>query len=64
MSNEFLEPNFELKPRDDVVNEGKSVVLECLVNGWPKPDVRWLKGSDTISVTEDRVSIVIVALFL
>ncbi|VDK69307.1 unnamed protein product, partial [Onchocerca ochengi] len=53
--NEFSEPYFVLEPRGDVINEGGSVVLECLVNGWPRPDVRWLKGAETISITGDRM---------
>uniref|UniRef100_A0A158PQE6 Neogenin-like protein n=1 Tax=Brugia pahangi TaxID=6280 RepID=A0A158PQE6_BRUPA len=55
VGNEFSEPNFILEPRGDVVNEGGSVVLECLVNGWPRPNVRWLKGAETISLTGDRI---------
>ncbi|EJD75220.1 immunoglobulin I-set domain-containing protein [Loa loa] len=53
VDNEFSEPYFILEPRGDVVKEGESVVLECLVNGWPRPDVRWLKGAETISITGD-----------
>lgn len=45
-----------LEPRGNVANEGELVVLECLVNGWPRPDVRWLKGSESISADGDRVS--------
>uniref|UniRef100_A0A158Q735 Neogenin-like n=1 Tax=Elaeophora elaphi TaxID=1147741 RepID=A0A158Q735_9BILA len=55
VDNEFSEPYFVLEPRGDVVNEGQSVILECLVNGWPRPDVRWLKGAETISITGDRM---------
>uniref|UniRef100_A0A915Q3T3 Neogenin n=1 Tax=Setaria digitata TaxID=48799 RepID=A0A915Q3T3_9BILA len=59
VANEFSEPYFVLEPRGDVVNEGESVVLECLVNGWPRPDIRWLKGAETISVSGERVAIII-----
>ncbi|CAG9536052.1 unnamed protein product [Cercopithifilaria johnstoni] len=55
VGNEFSEPYFVLEPRSDVINEGESVVLECLVNGWPRPDVRWLKGAETVSITGDRM---------
>ncbi|VDK77158.1 unnamed protein product [Litomosoides sigmodontis] len=55
VGNEFSKPFFVLKPRSKVVSEGESVVLECLVNGWPRPDVRWLKGAEIISATEDRI---------
>ncbi|VDN45135.1 unnamed protein product [Gongylonema pulchrum] len=58
VGNEFSEPYFVLEPRGDVVNEGEVVVLECLVNGWPRPDVRWLKGSETVPADGDRVSFV------
>lgn len=55
VGNEFSEPSFALEPRSEVVDEGNSIVLECLVNGWPKPNVRWLLGSETISADGDRV---------
>ncbi|KAM3720689.1 Netrin receptor [Dirofilaria immitis] len=55
VGNEFSEPYFVLEPRGDVINEGESVILECLVNGWPRPDVRWLKGAETISINGDRM---------
>ncbi|VDK49439.1 unnamed protein product [Anisakis simplex] len=55
VGNEFSEPSFALEPRGEVLDEGDSIVLECLANGWPKPDVRWLKGSQAISADGDRI---------
>lgn len=46
-----------LKPRGGVVNEGDAIVLECLVNGWPRPNVKWLKESETITADGDRVKL-------
>uniref|UniRef100_A0A183TZB1 Ig-like domain-containing protein n=1 Tax=Toxocara canis TaxID=6265 RepID=A0A183TZB1_TOXCA len=55
VGNEFTEPSFALEPRGEVLDEGDSIVLECLANGWPRPDVRWLKGSQAISADGDRI---------
>uniref|UniRef100_A0A914S5U3 Ig-like domain-containing protein n=1 Tax=Parascaris equorum TaxID=6256 RepID=A0A914S5U3_PAREQ len=55
VGNQFTEPSFVLEPRGEVLQEGESIVLECLANGWPRPEVRWLKGSQAVSADGDRV---------
>uniref|UniRef100_A0A0M3HY64 Neogenin n=1 Tax=Ascaris lumbricoides TaxID=6252 RepID=A0A0M3HY64_ASCLU len=55
VGNQFTEPSFVLEPRGEVLQEGESIVLECLANGWPRPEVRWLKGSQAISADGDRI---------
>lgn len=49
----FLEPPSFVKPMEnkDVIN-GKSIVLECMASGSPKPHLRWLKDNQTIDTTE------------
>lgn len=44
-----------LAPRGQSVDEGGSLVLECLAAGQPTPDVTWLKDGTTLAVDGDRV---------
>uniref|UniRef100_A0A914DYB5 Neogenin n=1 Tax=Acrobeloides nanus TaxID=290746 RepID=A0A914DYB5_9BILA len=59
--------SFALEPRGQVITSGESFILECLVNGHPKPRVRWLHASSPVvedgshikRVGADRTSLLI-----
>lgn len=38
-----------LEPRSQTIKLGDSIILECLVNGKPKPKIQWLHNSLLIS---------------
>lgn len=38
-----------LEPKNQLIELGNSLILECLVNGKPKPKIRWFHNSILIS---------------
>jgi hypothetical protein len=44
-----------LEPLSQTINEGESFLLECLSNGFPKPNIRWLLGSTAVVEDGERV---------
>ncbi|KAI1710055.1 fibronectin type III domain-containing protein [Ditylenchus destructor] len=40
-----------LEPRNQLIEAGRDFILECLVNGNPKPRARWLHESSTIDAS-------------
>uniref|UniRef100_A0A1I7ZQQ0 Down syndrome cell adhesion molecule-like protein Dscam2 n=1 Tax=Steinernema glaseri TaxID=37863 RepID=A0A1I7ZQQ0_9BILA len=48
-------PRFVIEPQSRVVVEGQAVILECVANGWPKTNVKWLKDSSTVELGSDRI---------
>ena len=43
---------FLVKPRSTIVLENEDAILECIVNGYPKPQVEWLKDGTKITLTQ------------
>lgn len=43
-------PEFEIRPQGVVVNEGGSIVLECAANGYPSPQIQWLKDQKLLDL--------------
>jgi hypothetical protein len=44
-----LPPSFDQKPSDTTTVTEKDVVMNCRVNGAPKPQVKWLKGGQELT---------------
>uniref|UniRef100_A0A914WAK2 Neogenin n=1 Tax=Plectus sambesii TaxID=2011161 RepID=A0A914WAK2_9BILA len=55
---DVAEPVFVLEPTGQVVMEGDSAVLECVANGFPIPEIRWLKEDKAVTVDDDRIKLV------
>ncbi|RMX60520.1 hypothetical protein pdam_00001439 [Pocillopora damicornis] len=41
-------PEFTTKPADKTVTEGNSVRFHCATNGNPSPNIKWVKGENTV----------------
>lgn len=52
---DVTEPVFVLEPTGQVLMEGDSALLECVANGYPSPEIRWLKEDKVVSVDDDRI---------
>lgn len=41
-----------MKPSDVVVFQNENAILECIITGYPKPQVEWYKDGSPISLTQ------------
>jgi hypothetical protein len=57
-ADDATEPTFALEPTAQVLIEGETCLLECLANGVPQPEVRWLKEDKAVHIDNDRIRIV------
>lgn len=44
----FAAPSFATMPSTQTVREGDMVTLDCVANGNPKPNIKWLKNGEEI----------------
>ena len=49
-------PDFVVEPKDTVVEEGQTMVMDCAVQGEPIPSIRWQKGRKKLK-DEGRLTI-------
>jgi hypothetical protein len=56
-------PKFFLSLMDKTVFQGKSTTLECIVKGFPQPEVKWIRHGKEI-VSRDGKYLITVRLFL
>ncbi|CAH1270966.1 HMCN1 [Branchiostoma lanceolatum] len=49
-------PQFEVEPKDVVVDQGGTILVNCAAKGQPAPSIKWQREGITI-ITEDRVTI-------
>ena len=49
-------PSFRIEPTNRRVVQGSTVVMDCVAEGEPAPDISWLRGWRDI-VTGERISV-------
>lgn len=52
----FQNPSFLTESTSKTVNEGGTVVLECVANGNPKPQIKWLRNGEDIEIGDSESS--------
>ena len=53
----FLEaPVIAKPPRNQVVDQGKSAILECEADGYPDPEIHWHKLKSTLPLSRSSVN--------
>ncbi|KAK3888336.1 hypothetical protein Pcinc_007597 [Petrolisthes cinctipes] len=45
-------PTVVQKPKPQIVNEGQSVVFDCLISATPKPKIQWMKGNQPLKASK------------
>lgn len=46
----FASPSFITMPSPQTIKEGDTITLDCIANGNPKPEIRWLKNGEDIDM--------------
>lgn len=49
----FQSPTFLTESTSKTVNEGETVILDCVANGNPKPQIKWLRNGEDINIGSD-----------
>ncbi|CAD7076874.1 unnamed protein product [Hermetia illucens] len=59
-SESLAAPQFQIGPSPQTVKEGDTVTFECVANGNPKPQIRWLRKGEEIDMNDldSRFSII------
>ncbi|XP_055311866.1 neogenin isoform X2 [Sitodiplosis mosellana] len=51
---QFQAPTFLTESTSKTVNEGETVTLDCVANGNPKPQIKWLRNGEDIEVSDSN----------
>lgn len=51
---QFQAPTFLTEPMSKTANEGETVTLDCVANGNPKPQIKWLRNGEDIEINESN----------
>lgn len=49
---QFQPPTFLTESTTKTVNEGDTVTLDCVANGNPKPQIKWLRNGEDIEIND------------
>lgn len=48
-------PVFLTDSSSQIVREGDTVTLECISNGFPRPQIKWLRNGEDIDIKYERI---------
>lgn len=51
---QFQPPIFLTESTSKTVNEGETVTLDCVANGNPKPQIKWLRNGEDIDISDSN----------
>lgn len=51
---QFQAPTFLTESMSKTVNEGETITLDCVANGNPKPQIKWLRNGEDIEINESN----------
>lgn len=46
----FQAPNFLTESTSQTITEGSTITLDCVSNGNPKPQIKWLRNGEDIDL--------------
>lgn len=49
---QFQQPTFLTESESKTVNEGSTVTLDCVANGNPRPQIKWLRNGEDIDIND------------
>lgn len=49
---QFQQPSFLTESISKIVNEGATVTLDCVANGNPRPQIKWLRNGEDIDISD------------